>query len=181
VFGAGGLGHEAGGLRPPLTSPAPTSLVCPHQPRLPPCRAGGLASALMLGFGLRLWQSAWSFSFSFALNRKQTQTLSGLRREPTLKVWQTFRLFAGFRCIFPFAQIHFHAFLQMRLQQYTQGYPVRCTQGSAASKEVRSSGLQAKLKFWSISEAQALASGAALASRLASRLACGLNDCLIST
>jgi len=24
------LGHEAGGLRPPLASPAPTSLACPH-------------------------------------------------------------------------------------------------------------------------------------------------------
>ena len=31
------LGHEAGGLRPPLASPAPTSLACPHLPRLPPC------------------------------------------------------------------------------------------------------------------------------------------------
>jgi len=24
------LGHEAGGLRPPLATPAPTSLACPH-------------------------------------------------------------------------------------------------------------------------------------------------------
>jgi len=29
VFDAGGLGHGTGGLPPPLTSPAPTSLVCP--------------------------------------------------------------------------------------------------------------------------------------------------------
>ena len=58
VFGAGGLEHEAGGLRPPLASPAPTSLACPHIEE-----AG---SALVLGFGLRLWQSAWSFpSLSF--------------------------------------------------------------------------------------------------------------------
>jgi len=35
-LGAGGLGHEAGGLWPPLASPAPTSLACPHQPCLPP-------------------------------------------------------------------------------------------------------------------------------------------------
>jgi hypothetical protein len=51
----------------------------------------------------------------------------------------------------------------MRLQQYTEGYPARYTQGLAASKEVRSCGLQAKLKFWPASEAQALAIGAALA------------------
>jgi len=37
VLDAGGLGHQAGGLPPPLTLPAPTSLVCPHLPRLPPC------------------------------------------------------------------------------------------------------------------------------------------------
>jgi len=36
VFGAGRLRHEAGGLRPSLASPAPTSLARPHQPRLPP-------------------------------------------------------------------------------------------------------------------------------------------------
>jgi hypothetical protein len=36
VFYTGGLGHEAGGLPPPLASLAPTSLVCLHQPRLPP-------------------------------------------------------------------------------------------------------------------------------------------------
>jgi hypothetical protein len=94
--------------------------------------------------------------------RKQTQKMSGLRREPTLNVWQTFWLFAGFCCIFPFVQIHFHAFLQMRLQGYTQGYPARCTDGSAASKEARSSGLRIKLEFWPTSEAQALASGAAV-------------------
>ena len=29
LFDAGGLGHETGGLPPPLTLPAPTSLVCP--------------------------------------------------------------------------------------------------------------------------------------------------------
>jgi hypothetical protein len=81
-----------------------------------------------------------SSSFRFSPVPKQIQKVSGLRREPTLKVWQTFRLFAGFRCIFPFAQIHFHAFLQMRLQHYTQGYPARYTQGWAAS--VESSGQQ---------------------------------------
>jgi hypothetical protein len=37
VFGAGGLWHMAGGLRPPLASPAPTSLACPHLPRLAKC------------------------------------------------------------------------------------------------------------------------------------------------
>ena len=29
VFDVGGLRYKAGGLPPPLTSPAPTSLVCP--------------------------------------------------------------------------------------------------------------------------------------------------------
>jgi hypothetical protein len=105
----------------------------------------------------------------------------GVRREPTSKVWQTFWLSAGFRSVFPFAQIHFHAFLQMRLQQYTQDYLARYGRGSAASKEVRSSGLQAKLKFWFASEAEDLASGAALASSLASSLACGLNSTLTLT
>jgi len=58
VFGAGGLGHEAGGLRPPLASPAPTSLACPHGEEE--------GSALILGIGLRLWHSALSFpSLSF--------------------------------------------------------------------------------------------------------------------
>jgi len=106
-----------------------------------------------------------SLSGSFRLSpaQKQSQKVSGLRWEPTLKLCQTFRLFAGFRCILPFAQIHFHAFLQVRLQQYTQGYPARYTQGSAASKEVRSSGLQANQKSWPASEAQAFASSAALA------------------
>ena len=37
VFGAGGPGDEAGGVWPPLASP-------------PPCRGGGLAPALVLGF-----------------------------------------------------------------------------------------------------------------------------------
>jgi hypothetical protein len=80
LFGAGGLGHEAGGLRPPLASPAPTSLTCPHQSRQPPPASPapiGLAcphgeeqgSALALGIGLRLWQSGWSFpSLSFVSN-----------------------------------------------------------------------------------------------------------------
>jgi len=53
VFSASGLGHEAGGLRPPLASPAPMSLACPH------CEEEGLA--LVLGIGLRLWQLALSF------------------------------------------------------------------------------------------------------------------------
>jgi hypothetical protein len=58
VFGAGGLGHEAGGLQPPLASPAPISLACPHGEEE--------GSALLLGIGLRLWQSALSFaSLSF--------------------------------------------------------------------------------------------------------------------
>jgi len=77
VFGAGGLGHVAGGLRRPLASPARTSLAWPHQPRLPPPASLapiGLAcphgeeegSALVLGIGLRLWQSALGFpSLSF--------------------------------------------------------------------------------------------------------------------
>jgi hypothetical protein len=56
-----------------------------------------------------------------------------------------------------------HAFLQMRLQRYNQGYPARYTQGSATSKVVRSSGLQAKLKFWPASEDQAFTSDPALA------------------
>jgi len=33
-----------GGLRPPLASPASTSLACPHRPRLPPWRRGGPGS-----------------------------------------------------------------------------------------------------------------------------------------
>jgi hypothetical protein len=58
VFDAGGLGHEGGGWPPPLTSPAPTGLASPN--------AEEEGSALLLGFGLRLWQSAWSFvSFFF--------------------------------------------------------------------------------------------------------------------
>jgi len=40
--------------RPPLASPAPTSLACPHRPRLPPCRGVGLAPAVMPGIGLRM-------------------------------------------------------------------------------------------------------------------------------
>ena len=42
-----------GGLRPPWASPA-------HRSCLPPCRGGGLASALVLGFGLRLRYRVWS-------------------------------------------------------------------------------------------------------------------------
>ena len=61
-----------------------------------------------------------SGSFRLSRSRKQTQPVSGLRWEPTLKVWQTFSLFAVICCIFPFAQIHFHIILQMRLQQYTE-------------------------------------------------------------
>jgi len=50
--------------RQPLwTSPAPIGLAYPHRLRLLPCRGGSLASELVLGFGLRLWQSAWSFPF----------------------------------------------------------------------------------------------------------------------
>jgi hypothetical protein len=62
---------------PPPVSPAPTSLACPHRPRLPLSAllaTVGLAcphgeedgSALVLGIGLRLWQSALGFpSLSF--------------------------------------------------------------------------------------------------------------------
>jgi len=64
VFGAGGLGHEAGGLRPLLASPAPpvsptpTCLACPH------AEEGG--AALIVGVGFRLWSLALSFpSLSF--------------------------------------------------------------------------------------------------------------------
>jgi len=49
---------------PPPVSPAPTSLACPHRPRLPHGEEEG--SALELGIGLRLWQSALNFaSLSF--------------------------------------------------------------------------------------------------------------------
>jgi hypothetical protein len=53
-------------------------------------------------------------------------------------------------------------------------FKTQYTQGSAASKEVRSSGLQVKLKFWHTPEAQALTTGAALANAeaLASFLVC---------
>ena len=58
VFGDGGLGHVAGGLRPPSASPAPIGLACPHGEQE--------GSALVLGIGLRLWQPALSFpSLSF--------------------------------------------------------------------------------------------------------------------
>jgi len=62
---------------PPPASPAPTGLACPQQPRLPLSASlahVGLAcphgeedgSALVLGNGLRLWQSALGFpSLSF--------------------------------------------------------------------------------------------------------------------
>jgi len=72
VFGAGGLGHEASGLRPPLASPAPTSLTCPHQPRLPPLvspalmawrRARHCDSALGSGFGG--WHGGFLLSLSY--------------------------------------------------------------------------------------------------------------------
>jgi hypothetical protein len=52
-----------------------------------------------------------SSSFRLSPVRKQIQKVSGLRREPTLKVWQSFRLSAGFCCKLPFAQIHFQAFI----------------------------------------------------------------------
>jgi len=62
---------------PPPVSPAPTTLACPHRPRLPlsallapvrlVCPHGEEdGSALVLGIGLRLWQSALGFpSLSF--------------------------------------------------------------------------------------------------------------------
>jgi hypothetical protein len=53
--------------RPRLPAPAssaPICLACRHLPRLPHAEEEG--SALVLGFGLQLWQSAWSFpSLSF--------------------------------------------------------------------------------------------------------------------
>jgi len=84
VFGAGRLGHVAGGLRPPLASPAPTSLACPHQPRLPlsasPApmarrRARHWYSALGSGFGSRHWVFLLSLLyisslFSFSLDQQ---------------------------------------------------------------------------------------------------------------
>jgi len=58
VFDTSRLGHEAGAWPPPSSSPAPTWLDCPHGEEE--------GSVLVLGFGLRLWQSAWSFpSLSF--------------------------------------------------------------------------------------------------------------------
>jgi len=70
VLGAGGLGHEAGGLRPPLGSPAPTSLACPHGEEL--------GSVLVFGIGLRLWQSALSFpSLSFVYTSIVSLSLDG--------------------------------------------------------------------------------------------------------
>ena len=91
-----------GGLRPPLASPAPTSLAFPHQPRLPPpvspaptslacphrprlppsaslapvglvCPHGEEdGSALVLGIGLRLWQSALGFPSLCIIYKVQT-------------------------------------------------------------------------------------------------------------
>jgi len=81
---------------PPPASPAPTSLACPHQLRLPPPAWSapiGLScphdeeegSALVLGIGLQLWQSALSFPslsfvyksivFSFSLYRQTIELL----------------------------------------------------------------------------------------------------------
>jgi hypothetical protein len=51
----------------------------------------------------------------------------------------------------------------MKLQHYTQGYLSTYTEDSAASKEVRYSVMQVKLKFSAASEDQALARGAAYA------------------
>ena len=53
MFGAGGLGQEAGGLPTPLAEPVPISLACPHGKEEGP--------ALVLGIGLQLWQSALGF------------------------------------------------------------------------------------------------------------------------
>ena len=99
VFGTGGLGDEAGGLRPPLASPALIGLACPDWPHLPlpaspapvpRVRARHCCSALGSGFGSRhgvflpslsyislLFSfscidrqlSFFVLSFSFALNR----------------------------------------------------------------------------------------------------------------
>jgi len=69
VFGAGGLGHEAGGLRPPLASPAPIGLACPHGEEE--------GSALALGIGLRLWQSALGFPSLFFIYKSIVFLLFG--------------------------------------------------------------------------------------------------------
>jgi len=53
VFGAGGLGHEAGGLRPPLASPAPMARR----------RARHWYSSLGSGFGSRHWVFLLSLSY----------------------------------------------------------------------------------------------------------------------
>jgi hypothetical protein len=58
VYCAGSLGHEAGGLRPSVASPAQNSLAYPHGEEE--------GSTLGLGIGLRLSQSPLSFpSLSF--------------------------------------------------------------------------------------------------------------------
>ena len=54
AFGAGGLGHEAGGLQPPMADGfrPPPALVGLRQP---PWRGGGLALVLVLGLRLWIW------------------------------------------------------------------------------------------------------------------------------
>jgi len=117
---------------------APIGLASPHQPRLPPSAAVapvGLAcphgeeegSSLVLSIGLRLWQSALGFASLCFISKSivfllfgSTDDSSCSSSSPSSSRVNTLRLLAGFHCIFPFAQIHFHAFLQMRLQQYTE-------------------------------------------------------------
>ena len=151
-------------LKPALLSRCRFPPYCPHPPppRPHPCTPPdpllpqySVLSNHFRRIPLRDCNTIW---VAFILFMAFTGTIAnpeGFRQETTLKVWQTFRFSAGFRCVFPFAQIHFHGFLQMRPQQHTQG--------SAASTVVRSSGLWVNLKFWAASEAQALASGADLA------------------
>jgi hypothetical protein len=73
---------------PPPVSPAPTSLSCPHRPRLPlsaslvpVCLAsphgGEEGSALVLGIGLRPWQSALGFPSLSFISRSKVFLLFG--------------------------------------------------------------------------------------------------------
>jgi hypothetical protein len=73
VLDAGGLGYEAGGLPPPLPSPAANSLVCHHEPRLPPSPSPAQMLSRRPSFGtnaqLRAPALAVGMEFSFSLVR----------------------------------------------------------------------------------------------------------------
>jgi hypothetical protein len=105
-----------------------------------------------------------------------------------LKAWQTFRLSASFCSVFPFAQIHFHAFLQMRLSSELKFIrygkikvrPPAKRSEALPCEQSSSSGLHPKLKLcpavqlcpmWKLQSASK-----ARASRLPNLLACGLNS-----